>query len=368
MANKSESKALIEAYAKTSGKPAEEIAAEIAGIFGYSKSNIPIPTNGDGEEKLSPMMRAIIEARKTEQEMGAAGKGEVSPVIKMMMETVTMMPLMKMMGGMGQETTSQKPQQENIMELLAKNDEKWERRLEAMEAKQEKKQEKEALQRQLDEMKALMLSSSGSKKDELSEKFEKLNEKLDAEKEKRFDEALSNKGAEIDQLKEYMQTSLDDLRNQPTPKSSDEGFFEMMQKMEKFDSMVRSRGKALGMTDEAIEREIAKEKPMKQQILSDVFKTINRGIDAYAGRKPEPISEDQPEIATQILCGNCGKASTNGTDWCDACRIQYSNDVLAEQQKKQAAQATLTQQTEAEARAKGEIPVEAQQQEETPQT
>ncbi len=353
---KSESKALIEAYAKTSGKPAEEIAAEIAGIFGYQKANIPIPTNGDGEQKLSPMMQAIIEARKVEREMGATGKGEVSPMIKMMMETVTMMPLMKIMSGMD-GSASPKPQ-ENIMELLAKNDEKWERRL----AQEKADREKEDTRQQLNEMKALILSSSGGKKDELIEKFETLNEKLDTEKSERFKDALDAQKTELSQFREDMRDAMDDLRNQPPQKNADEGFFEMMQKMTKFDSMVRSRGKDLGMTDEQIDKEVERSTPMKQQMLKDGVKLLERWIDVTAGKKPNREQPEiaQPEIAQSITCGNCHGVSNNGTDWCDACRIQYANDVVAAQQKA-AAEATqkaptTPQQTEAEARAKGEIP------------
>lgn len=285
---KSETKAYIEAWAKSTGKPAEEVASEIAALFGYQKSGIPTPIGG--EEKLSPVMQAILEARKIEKEMGMAGKGEVSPVIKMMMETVTMMPLMKMMGSMGGQDSGQ-----SINEIIAKNNETWERRLEQM--KQEQKDTN--LQRQLDDMKTLILSSSGSKKDELADKFDKLSEKLDEEKTKRFDDALATKSAEIAQLREDMAANLEDMRTQPLPKGADEGFFEMMQKMERFDNIVRSRGKALGMTDEQIEKQVAETTPMKQQILKDVFKTINRGIDAWSGKEAEKEEPEVPEVAEE---------------------------------------------------------------------
>jgi len=285
--SKSEAKALIETYAKQTGKPTEEVAAEIAALFGYQKTGIPLPASDD---KMSPMMQAILESQKIEREMGAAGKGEVSPIIKMMMETVTMMPLMKMMGGMGGQG-----QENNVNDLLNKNDEKWERRLASIEAKAEK----DALQRQLDDMKSLILSSSGSKKDELTDKFDKLSEKLDAEKEKRFADALDNKGAEITQLREDMTSYLEDMRNQPTAKGADEGFFEIMTKMNRFDEMIRQRGKSLGMTDDEIGKTVAGALPLKQQIIKDAFKTLNRGIDAWAGKTTEDEETEEPEIAEE---------------------------------------------------------------------
>ncbi len=275
--SKSESKAFIEAYAKQTGKPAEEIAAEIAAVFGYQKSNIPIPTGGD--EKMSPMMQAIL---------AASGKGEKLDS-KAMFESMMTLKMMEMMGAPKQDSG------QSINEIISKNNEMWERRLEQMKSEQKEA----ALQRQLDDMKSLILSSSGSKKDELSDKFEKLSEKLDAEKEKRFADALDNKGAEIEQVKEYMQNAMDELRNQPAPKSSDEGFFEMMQKMEQFDGMVRSRGKALGMTDDDIGKAVAGALPMKQQIIKDAFKTLNRGIDAWAGKKADDEEPEEPEIAEE---------------------------------------------------------------------
>jgi len=271
---KSESKAMIEAYAKQSGKPVEEILAEIGSTFGYQKNNVPMPTVSG--EKMSPIMEAIV---------AASTKGEKLDS-KAMFESMMTLKMMEMMGAKPQDSG------QNINEILAKNDEKWERRLASMESKAEK----DALQRQLDDMKSLILNSSGSKKDEISDKFEKLSEKLDAEKERRFADALDNKGAEIEQLKEYMQNAMDDIRNQAPPKSSDEGFFDMMQKMERFDTMVRSRGKALGMTDEQIERQVAETTPLKQQILKDVFKTINRGIDAWSGKEGELEDDDDPLI------------------------------------------------------------------------
>ena len=271
---KSESKAMIEAYAKQSGKPVEEILAEIGSTFGYQKNNVPMPTVSG--EKMSPIMEAIV---------AASTKGEKLDS-KAMFESMMTLKMMEMMGAPKQDSG------QNINEILAKNDEKWERKLASMESKAEK----DALQRQLDDMKSLILNSSGSKKDEISDKFEKLSEKLDAEKERRFADALDNKGAEIEQLKEYMQNAMDDIRNQAPPKSSDEGFFDMMQKMERFDTMVRSRGKALGMTDEQIERQVAETTPLKQQILKDVFKTINRGIDAWSGKEGELEDDDDPLI------------------------------------------------------------------------
>ncbi len=356
---KSESKALIEAYAKTSGKPAEEIAAEIAGIFGYSKSNIPIPT-GEGEQKLSPMMQAIIEAQKAEREMGATGKGEVSPMIKMMMETVTMMPLMKMMGGMD-GSAAQKPQ-ENIMELLAKNDEKWEKRLKEI----TDKQKEDALQARLDKLETL-IAAGANKKDEHNPVLEEIKEtrkELQAEKEKRHEDALAAKDDKIADLKDYVDSSLTAIQNQPQAKDPTEAFFDMMTKMENFDNTVKRRGKALGLTDEQVDREVSSTKPAWQQMLADI--TGEKGLlSKYIGMQKGGITETQPEIAQPeiaqtapvIICGNCGKSSTNGTDWCDACRIQYSNDVVAEQQRKAAEAAKRApQKTEEEARAAGEIP------------
>lgn len=272
---KSESKALIEAYAKQTGKPSEEIAAEIAALFGYQKSGIPIPT---GEPKMSPIVEAIL---------ASSGKGEKLDS-KAMFESMMTLKMMEMMGAKPQDTG------QNINDMLMKNDEKWERRLAAMEAKAEK----DALQRQLDDMKTLILNSSGSRKDELTDKFDKLSEKLDEEKTKRFDDALANKSAEISQLREDMVANLEDIRNQPLQKGADEGFFEMMTKMSRFDDMVRQRGKSLGMTDEQIGKLEAGAVPMKQQIMKDVFKTINRGIDAWSGKEAEE-DEDQPEIVDE---------------------------------------------------------------------
>jgi len=271
---KSESKAMIEAYAKQSGKPVEEILAEIGSTFGYQKNNVPMPTVSG--EKMSPIMEAIV---------AASTKGEKLDS-KAMFESMMTLKMMEMMGAPKQDSG------QNINEILAKNNETWERRFEQM--KQEQKEV--SLQRQLDDMKNLILNSSGSKKDELSDKFEKLNEKLDAEKEKRFADALDNKSVEIDQLKDFMQASLDDMRNQPIQKGADEGFFEMMQKMERFDTMVRNRGKALGMTEEQIEKQVTDAKGMKSQIIKDVFKTINRGIDAWSGKEAELDEDDEPLI------------------------------------------------------------------------
>lgn len=348
-----EKKLLIELSAKAEGLSKKDFLLRAA-----KEEGIELPTAQ--AQRTDPNTRFLELLTKT------SGEGKLN--LKESMENMMNFKMMEMMLG-GSMIGGKQPETPalNVLEIIEKNDEKWERRLEQLTQKTEREAEKAALQKQLDEMKALILTGGSGKKDEVSEKFEKLNEKLDAEKEKRFEIALDSKSNEIDQLKDFMQQSLDDIRNQAPPKSSDEGFFEMMQKMEKFDSMVRSRGKALGMTSEQIEREIAKEKPMKQQILSDIFKTLNRGIDAYAGRKPEPDS-DQPEIAQpgaqSLTCGDCGKTSNNGSDWCDACRIRYSNDAVEAQRKAvEAAQNAPARQTEAEARAKGEIPVEAQQEE-----
>ncbi len=340
---KSESKALIEAYAKQAGKPPEEVAAEIAKTYGYQKPDVPIPTTSD--EKISPIMAAILEAKKAELELQKAGvgAGEVSPTIKMVMEMLIMMPLMNKLSGQGQDSSM--PKQQDPMELLAKNDEKWERRL----AMEKAEREKETMQRQLDEIKTLIQNSSGSKKEELTEKFDKLTERLDAEKERRHEEALATKSAEISQLREDMQGYFEELRNQPPAKDASEGFFELMQKMEKFDNIVRNRGKALGMTDEQIEKEVAEATPMKQQIIKDVFKTVNRYIDAVAGKKSEPeTTTEEPQVA-QTVCRNCGNLSDNGTEYCNPCRQAY-----VEQQKAHA-------EADAKARQAGEIPAEKEE-------
>ena len=365
---KSEGKELINIYAKQTGKPAEEIAAEIAHAFGYSKSNILIPTSGEGEEKLSPMMRAIIEAKKMESEMGATGKGEVSPMMKMMIETITMMPLMKMMGGMDGSAT-QKPQ-ENIMDLLAKNDEKWEKRVKEI----TDKQKEDALQARLDKLETLIAAGVNKKDDPAMEKIlaevkETKIELKEAEKLRNKD-LLAAKDAEFGQYKEDMAQRLDAIENREPPKSTDDMLYELAEKQSKFEKLMIGYGKTHGWNQARIDDEIGNTKSPIHQLLSDLAGengVLPKLVDAWGKRNGAAIVEQpeiaQPEAAHALTCGNCHGVSNNGTDWCDPCRIQYSNDVVAAQQKAQAdaaQNAPIPQQPEAEARAKGEIPTEAQ--------
>ncbi len=308
-----ESKALIEMYAKQTGKPAEEVAADIAKMYGYQKSDVPLPTGEEG--KMSPIMAAILEAKKAELEMQKAGvgAGEVSPTIKMAMEMMIMMPLMNKLSGQGQDAAP------NITDLLARNDAKWEHRLE--QDKAERKEE--ALQARLDKLELLV--TSGKKDDPMIEKvlaeIKETKTELKESEKARIKAELDAKDDKITSLKDYIDDSLAAIQNQAPQKSADEGFFEMMDKMSKFDDMVRRRGKALGMTDEQIEKEVAEATPMKQQIVKDVFKTINRYIDAIAGKKgteePETMAEISQEVA-KVVCKRCGTQITGG-DVCQPC-------------------------------------------------
>lgn len=271
---KSETKAVIEGYAKQSGKPAEEIVAEIAALFGYQKTGIPIPPTS---EKMSPIMEAIVAASRRGEKLDT----------KDMFESMMTLKMMEMMGAKPVDSG------QNINEILAKNDEKWERRLAEIEAKAEK----EALQRRLDGLERLLIEGGGKKNDAVMEEMKGIRVELAKEKDGRIQDALAAKDAQIADLKEYMEASFEELRK--PPKTSDEGFFEIMDKMNRFDELVRRRGKSLGMTDEQIDKEVAKAVPIKQQILKDVFKTINRGIDAWSGKQTEDTENEEPEVAEE---------------------------------------------------------------------
>lgn len=355
---KEEQKQLIELSAKAEGMPKKEFIATLAKEHGIE---IAQPTRQDANTRF---LDTILKA-------GSEGKLNM----KEMMDSMMSYKMMEMMMGGGlsgkAETTPAPTGQYNIMELLANNDEKWGRRLE--QDKQERKEE--ALQARLDRLETLIAAGTNKNDDPAMEKIlaevkETKAELKEAEKARNKD-MLAAKAAEFSQYKEDMADRLDAIENREPPKSTDDMLYELAEKQSKFEKLMNGYGKAHGWNQARINDEMGNVKSPVHQLLSDLAGengVLPKLIDAW-GKKSSATTVEQPEVAQPLTCGNCHGISKNGTDWCDPCRIQYSNDVVAAQQKaaSETAQKAPAQQTEAEARAKGEIPPADVQPEETQQ-
>lgn len=350
-------KAIIELFAEQHGLTTEAAEVELAQHFNKNNGNgngkLPImPDSSGGGIDFLTKLKEMKEQLNTQFKSGNVQPGQ--PGIDQMLDQFMKLKIMSMMGG----DSEPKKNEPSATELLAQNNEMWERRL----AQKEADQRFAEMQRSIDSLKQLITekekesSTSKNKPDPILEQIQKTTERLqkelESEKEKRHQDVITSKNSEINSLKTYIDNALDAIKNQPPPKDPADAFLEMMQKMETFDNTVKRRGKALGLTDAEVEKEVSSAKPVWQQALADIAGKDGL-LSKYIGMKTNPsVNTSQPEIIqpeaalASIPCGSCGNLSTNGTDWCDSCRINHTNQEVSQRQAE----------ADALARKAGEIP------------
>lgn len=179
------------------------------------------------------------------------------------------------------------------------------------ELKQEK--EKDALMSRIDRLELLIAEGGSSKKDAVSEELKEIRNKLDQEKEKRFEGLLAEKSKAIDDFKrdyDEKYSTLEERYNdlidqQREPKESEDlasAIVKFFTQMNQVDSAIRDRGKALGLTETEIETEIDKKRPFKEnvirQALTGGLKLLDKAIDKGVFGGEDDEGDGEPQIKT----------------------------------------------------------------------
>lgn len=276
---------LTELAAKAKNLTPEKYVEEMAKEYGIETTTITAKTRR--QDTRDPNTRFI------EKLLESGEKGELS--IDAMVDKLMKFSMMKMMAGGGMFGGETKSRQDDAIEMVKANDEKWERRL----AQDKTDRKEEDLNRRLDSLERLLADGGGKKNDAVLDEIKETRKELAAEKEKRHEDAMDAKEDKIIALKDYIDTSLEDIRNRDPPKDPADVFFDMADRMEKFNKTVKVMGKSLGMTDEQIEKEVADALPMKRQIWNDSVKILKHGIDAWAGKKADDEEPEEPEVAEE---------------------------------------------------------------------
>lgn len=146
------------------------------------------------------------------------------------------------------------------------------------------------------ELKRMFEDGSGKKNDALLDKFDSLNEKLEAEKEKRMLAAIEGKDKEMLRFREDVQGQFDNLMDTLASRDSHQTSpLDFMDKTVRDMKRLKALGKELGMNDEDISEEGLR-RPIKESIVRDLFKTVNRAIDRGVfggGTEGEYVDDDE---------------------------------------------------------------------------
>lgn len=223
-------------------------------------------------------------------------------MMKTMMETIAALPMMKLMAsiGSGDEGSGK---QDDIRQFLKENDDKWERRMTEQGAKRERElaemkadQRETALRQEIDGLKLLVANVGEGKKSGIEERLDALTKKLEDEREKRTIDMLAASEKKIDDLKDEISERLYDLQNQPPLANPEDAFLGVIDKITRFDDAVRRRALSLGYTDEQTEKEVAKSKPFREQLLGELGKLGRMYLEKEREKAERPPETEAPQV------------------------------------------------------------------------
>lgn len=245
----------------------KKILSEVAKAAGRSEGEMLALLNKDAGVNLP--------AQQPESEWGLALKAiSESGKSSDPMEALTKMMMIKMMSKMAMEDEPKTDVGKVVSEALEKQAQKFDSILSEMKAQQKE----DALRSELSALKQQLMNGGGQKRDELLEKFDSLNEKLEAEKEKRLMDALAAKDKDLAAFRQDTKERFDDLLDTIAERDFKNNPFDAMERTMKDMKRLRGMGRELGMSDSEISDEASK-RPLKESIVKDMFKTLNRAID-----------------------------------------------------------------------------------------